>query len=188
MFTTDIVTHRKFWSETVGLRLDHELDFGNGTLQYRYAAHDSVIKVNHHPHSFVPTPPTGYVGLTIARAGQPAWEGRNPGGEFVRLVPPGTDGVVGIGVTVSTLQPARMTDFFVDALEFERVGPQVARCGDSRLLVVVGAGGCEQVDYLGPTFRYLTIQIFDANDECAAIAKRGGRMAAACTTLGTVAR
>lgn len=188
MFTTDIVTHRKFWSETVGLRLDHELDFGNGTLQYRYAAHDSVIKVNHHPHPFVPTPPTGYVGLTIARAGQPAWEGRNPGGEFVRLVPPGTDGVVGIGVTVSTLQPARMTDFFVDALEFERVGPQVARCGDSRLLVVVGAGGCEQVDYLGPTFRYLTIQIFDANDECAAIAKRGGRMAAACTTLGTVAR
>ena len=117
MVTTDIVTHRKFWGEAVGLRPNHELDFGNGTTQRRYAAHDAVI----------------------------------------------------------------------DAPEFAQVGPQLARCGDSLLWVVTGAGGSEQVDYPGPHFRYLTIQIFDADDECAAIVQRGGRMAAACTPLGTVA-
>ena len=41
LFTNDITSHRVFWSETVGLRLDHELDFGNGTIQHRYDAHDS---------------------------------------------------------------------------------------------------------------------------------------------------
>ena len=67
MFTNDIEAHRRFWGDTCGLRLDHELSFGDGWVQHRYDAHDSVIKVNQYPTPFEPTPPTGYVGLTIAR-------------------------------------------------------------------------------------------------------------------------
>lgn len=187
LFTNDIEAHRSFWGETVGLRLDHELDFGNGTIQHRYDAHDSVIKVNHFPEPFAPAPPTGYAGLTIARAG-PAWSGPNPCGEPVRLVAPGTNGVVGIGITVSTPDVARMMRFYVEAMEFDRVSDTVARCGDSLLFVEEGPGGTESDDFVGPNFRYLTVQIFDADRACADIVARGGRLARAPVTLGEVAR
>lgn len=187
LFTNDIDAHRRFWGEVVGLRLDHELDFGNGTIQHRYDAHDSVIKVNHFPEPFAPMPPTGYTGLTIARDG-PEWAGANPGGETVRLVPPGTDGLAGIGVTVRTPDVARMMRFYVEAMEFERVSGSVARCGDSLLFVEEGPGGAEADDFVGPNFRYLTVQIFDADEACAAIVARGGRLARAPVTLGEVAR
>lgn len=188
LFTSDIANHSVFWRETVGLRLDHKLDFGNGTVQHRYDAHDSVIKVNHFPGTLPAFPPTGYVGLTIARAGTPGWEGRHPGGDQVRLVPPGTDGVVGIGITVSTPEPARMMDFYLNAMEFERAGRTVARCGDSLLFVVKGSGGAETDDFVGPNFRYLTVQIFDADAACEQIVARGGRLARAPVNFGTVAR
>ena len=188
LFTNDIDAQRAFWGDTVGLRLDHELELGPGIIQHRYDAHDSVIKVNHYPDPFPPQPHSGYVGVTIARAGAPAWEGPNPGGELVRLVPPGTDGVVGIGVTVSTPDPDRMMNFYLDALEFERAGERIARCGDSLLFVVEGPGGEDSDDFMGPDFRYLTVQIFDADEACAQIVKRGGRLGHACKTLGKIAR
>ena len=107
---------------------------------------------------------------------------------MVRLVPPGTDGVVGIGVTVSTPDPARMMAFYTDALELETVAPNVARCGDSLLFVVEGPGGSETDDFVGPNFRYLTVQIFDADAACDDIVARGGRLARKPVTFGDVAR
>ena len=189
MFTTDIGTHTKFWGETVGLRLDHKLDFGNGTIQHRYDAHNSVIKVNHYPYVFARQPPSGLVGLTIARAGAAAWEGHAPGGgERVRLVPPGTDGVVGIGITVSTPDVARMLAFYVEAMEFEKTGANAVRCGDSVLFFVEGPGARPTKDFVGPHFRYLTVQIYDADQACADIVRRGGRLAMAPVSFGKVAR
>lgn len=188
LFTSDIAAHSAFWGETVGLRLDHLLDFGNGTVQHRYDAHASVIKVNHFPGRLPAWPPSGYCGLSIARADRPAWEGRHPGGETVRLVPPGTDGIVGIGITVSTPEPARMMDFYLRAMEFEEAGPSIARCGDTLLFVVRGPGGTATEDFVGPGFRYLTVQIFDADLACAQIVERGGRLARAPVNFGQVAR
>lgn len=188
MFTNDIEAHRRFWGDACGLRLDHELSFGDGWVQHRYDAHDSVIKVNQYPTPFEATRPTGYAGLTIARAGQPAWQGVNPGGEPVRLVPPGTDGVVGIGITVKTPDPERMMRFYLEAMEFERAAPRVARCGDSLLFVEEGEGGGEIETFVGPNFRYLTVQIFDADAECEAIARRGGHYVQKCQTFPKVAR
>jgi len=188
MFTNDITRAGAFWRDVAGLRLDHELKMMKGIVQHRYDAHDSVIKVNHFPEPFAPQPPSGYVGLTIARAGKAAWSGHNPGGESVHLVPPGTDGVVGIGVTVSTPNPQRMMDFYVEAMEFERAGPNVARCGDSLLFVEQGPGGVDTEEFIGPNFRYLTVQIFDADEACAQIVARGGRLGQKPVTMGKVAR
>lgn len=190
LFTNDIDAQRAFWGDTVGLRLDHEFDFGDGTIQHRYDAHDSVIKVNHFPKPLPQRTPSGYTGLTIARAGGPIWEGRHPGGETVRLVPPSSDGVVGIGVTVSTPNPARMMAFYVDAMEFEAVNESCARCGDSLLFVVEGPGGDgDPTDtFIYPNFRYLTVQIFDADESCEQIVARGGRLARAPITIRDVAR
>ncbi|MGR8918235.1 MAG: VOC family protein [Gammaproteobacteria bacterium] len=189
LFTNDIDAQAAFWRGTAGLRLDHELELGrDGIVQHRYDAHDSVIKVNHYPEPFSPMPPSGYVGLHIARDGQPAWHGAHPGGDAVHLAPAGTDGVVGIGVTVSTPDVDRMMRFYLEAMEFERAGDAVARCGDSLLFVVEGPGGSVTEDFVGPNFRYLTVQIFDADEACRQIVARGGALGRAPVTLGEVAR
>lgn len=188
LFTNDISAHRAFWGDAVGLRLDHELDLGNGWVQHRYDAHDSVIKVNHVPDPLAAQPPSGYTGLSIARADTAAWAGRHPNGDMVRLVAPGTDGIVGIGINVSTPDPVRMMDFYIDAMEFARVDANVARCGDSLLFVEPGPGGAVSDDFIGPAFRYLTVQIFDADESCEQIVARGGRLGRAPVTHGEVAR
>jgi lactoylglutathione lyase len=188
LFTADIDSHTRFWGETVGLRLDHLLPFDELWVQHRYDAHDSVIKVNRYSHPMPDYPPSGYTALTIARDGATAWEGRHPGGQVVRVVAPGTDGVVGIGITVSTPEPARMLDFYLGALEFEQAAPNVARCGDTLLFVEQGPGGTDTEYFIGPGYRYLTVQIFDADAECDAVVRRGGRLGRAPVNFGKVAR
>jgi lactoylglutathione lyase len=188
LFTNDIAAHASFWGDMAGLRLDHRLELREGWVQHRYDAHGSVIKVNHYVSALPALPPSGYRMLTIARERAPAWSGRHPGGDAVRLVPPGTDGVVGIGITVSTPEPARMMDFYLGAMEFEEAGPRTARCGDSLLFVEEGPGGSITDDFIAPNFRYLTVQIFDADQACADIVARGGRLARAPVNFGTVAR
>jgi lactoylglutathione lyase len=189
LFTNEIAAHDQFWGETVGLRLDHKLPIGRGIVQHRYDAHDSVIKVNNCANPLKKQGSSGYAGLTIARAGAPAWEGRHPGGEMVRLVPPGTDGVLGIGITVRTPDVARMMEFYVRGMEFEKVGPSTVRCGDTLLFVEKGpAPDNDPDDFVGVNFRYLTIQIFNCDEACKQIAARGGRISKPPTTLGTVAR
>tara|TARA_R110002096_G_scaffold29704_2_gene89369 strand:- start:7627 stop:8310 length:684 start_codon:yes stop_codon:yes gene_type:complete len=188
LFTNDIDTHRTFWSDTIGLRLDHELKLGNGWVQHRYDAHDSVIKVNHVTEPLGRMPRSGYTGLTLASATHAPWSGRHPNGDSVRVVAPGTDGVVGIGITVTTPEPARMMDFYLGAMEFEEAGAHVARCGDSLLFVEHGDGGAITDDFIGPAFRYLTVQIFDADEACNAIVARGGRLGRAPVSHGDVAR
>ena len=188
LFTQQLERQRAFWSRDVGLRLDHELAFRPGWVQHRFDAHGSVVKVNHWIDPLPPLPPTGYVGLTIAREDSPGWEGRHPDGDWVRLVSPGTNGVVRIGITVRSPDPARMMAFYLNAMEFERVGPRCARCGDSLLFVEEGSGGSETDDFAGPGFRYLTVQIFDADQVCEEIVARGGRLARAPVNFGSIAR
>ena len=188
LFTRQISKHREFWGGTVGLRLDHELELKKGWVQHRFDAHNSVVKVNHWSDDLPSLPPTGYVGLTIARQGTRGWEGRHPDGNWVRLMPPGTDGVTRIGITVRTPDPKRMMGFYVDVMEFERVGPFTARAGDTMLFVEEGPGGSETEDFVGPGYRYLTVQIFDADQSMKDIVARGGRIAREAVSFKDVAR
>lgn len=188
LFTNDIAAQREFWGSAVGLRLDHELELEPGWVQHRYDAHDSVVKVNHLVAPLGSKAPSGYVALAIA--GDAAWSGSHPGGDDVRVVP---DGVAGIGVTVRTPDPGQMMDFYCRVMEFEEVDATTARCGDSLLFVVDGPGGRPPAEpgldgLKGPAFRYLTVQIFDADAECAGIAERGGRVVVEPRSVGGVAR
>ena len=190
LFTNDIDAHREFWGDTIGLRLDHELTLEEGWVQHRYDAHDSVIKVNHMTKPLAERPRSGYVGLTIASTTHAPWQGVNPSGDFVRVVAPGTDGVVGIGITISTPDPDRMMEFYVRAMEFDEVAPHIAACGDSLLFVERGPGGSETDDFRYPAFRYLTVQIFDADEACREIVARGAgaRLSLAPVSFADVAR
>lgn len=187
LFTRSIGPQRAFWGDTVGLRLDHELTLRPGWVQHRFDAHGSVIKLNHWSEELPVLPPTGYVGLSIVRDGA-VWESRDADGNAVRLVPHGTDGLTRIGITVRTPDPARLMAFYVQAMEFECIGPRTARCGDSLLFFEEGAGGSETTDFIGPGYRYLTVQIFDADRAMQGIVARGGRLAREAISFGNVAR
>jgi lactoylglutathione lyase len=193
LFTNDLPAQRAFWADEIGLRLDAELPVGRGWVQHRFDAHDSVVKVNHVVDPLTPRPAGGYTALAIA--GSPAGRGgEHPDGQSVRVVEPGTDGVVGIGVTVSTPDPARMMEFYCGAMEFDRVDERTARCGDSMLFVREGQGGSAIADPTGidelksPGFRYLTVQIFDADEACTGIQARGGTVVVEPMNIGSVAR
>lgn len=192
LFTNDICAHHEFWGRAVGLRLDHELELADGWVQHRYDAHGSVIKVNHLVRPLPARAASGYVGLSVV-GDQAGWSDRHPGGDPVRVVPAGTDGLVGIGVAVSTPDVGAMMGFYCRVLGFEQVDEATAQCGDSLLWVIEGPGG-RHADHagldglIGPAFRYLTVQIFDADAECAGIAERGGRVVIEPTSVGTVAR
>lgn len=186
LFTRDIAAHRAFWSDTVGLRLDHELAMEPGWVQHRYDAHGSVIKVNHVTRALPAAPDSGYARLRIA--GAPSWVGSHPGGDTVERVPAGHDGIAGIGISVRTREPRRLMDFYLGAMEFEEAGPNIARCGDSLLFVEAGPGGTFCEDFVAPNFRYLTVQIFDADDACDGVVCRGGRLARAPVSFRDIAR
>jgi lactoylglutathione lyase len=189
LFTGDLIAHRAFWGRDVGLRLDHEIPFDDNWTQYRFDAHGSVIKVNHWARDpLPPRPPTGYVGVTITRDDAPERELRHPGGQWVRQVPPGTEGVVRVAVTVSTPNVAAMMRFYTEAMEFEPRDARSVRCGDSVIFVDEGPGGSETEDFVGPGNRYLTVQIFDADEAIEGIVTRGGRLARAPIDFRGIAR
>jgi lactoylglutathione lyase len=102
------------------------------------------------------------------------------------VLPPGMGGVTGIAVTIAGPEPARLLDFYCTALEFEQAGPTSARCGDSLLFVIEGEGG--GTDLCAPGFRYLTVQVFDADAELAGVVTRGGRIAREAVSFAGVAR
>jgi lactoylglutathione lyase len=189
LFTNEVDRQLEFWAHTIGLRLDHVLKLEPGWLQHRFDAHGSVVKVNDLTTPLPPRPPSGFTGLTIAATGTGQdWAGTHPGGDQVAVVAPGTGGVVGIGITVASPDPGRLLRFYRDGLEFDQVAPHVVRCGDSLLTVVEGPGGCEADDVVGPGFRYITVQVFDADAECAGIVRRGGRMVREPVSFAGVAR
>ncbi len=199
LFTADIQAQGAFWRDDAGLRLDHELELplsvappaapqAERWVQHRFDAHGSVVKVNHWRGELPAIPPSGYTALTIARDNPSTWEGRHPDGGRVRLVPTGTDGVQGIAVTVNTPDPERMMTFYCEAMSFDHLAPRTARCGDTLLFVQPGDGGGIDEHFIGPGFRYLTMQVFDADQACESIVARGGRLARAPFGVGDIAR
>ena len=186
LFTNDIAAQRGFWANEVGLRLDHELEMEPGWVQHRFDAHGSVIKVNHRRAALPDEVRSGYAALLIAS--DTPWEGTHPGGDRVSRVTPGEHGVVGVGVVVTSPEPDRMMEFYLGAMEFEAAGRRVARCGDSLLFVEKGPGGAPTSSFVAPNFRYLTIQIFDADEACDAVVRRGGRLGRAPVSFRDVAR
>ncbi len=73
-------------------------------------------------------------------------------------------------------------------MEFDEVSESAVRCGDSLLFVEKGPGGGSTPSFIAPNFRYLTVQIFDADEACDGIVARGGRLGRAPVSFADVAR
>lgn len=188
LFTGSLDAMRAFYERDLGLRYEESLPTGGGNMQHRFAMNGSVLKVNH-PRAGVPqAPPSGLRELWIAREGLVAEAAyQDPDDNRVRLVTPGTEGVVQIGIVLHARDAQRTQAFLCDALGMEPEAPGRLRSGETRILLREAPDATGEVTIQGPGFRYLTLQVFD----CVGVHRRaleaGGRELAPPRKMGEVA-
>jgi lactoylglutathione lyase len=190
LFTNKREEQLAFWQDTVGLEFDHLGKLGGGMHQLRHHMNGSIMKVNHARDPLPEAAPSGYRELFIARDGlEQTRHLADPDGNSVTLVPPGSDGIVGIGLSlaVSDMEAARR--FWIEVMEFDDAGNNTVRCGDS-LLFLHHDENARPVDDNWRSFglRYITVQIYDCQAEHAGILARGGREGRAPIVLGDTVR
>jgi len=179
-----------FWQQTVGLPYDHMGKLGGGMQQHRHHMNGSILKMNHAREALPDVPPSGIVGLEIAREGLEApRQLADPDGNKVTLVPKGANGVEGIAILLRVNDPAAHDRFWTHVMQFERAGEGRYRCGDS-LIVVAERGKVENAagQWRGPGFRYMTVQVWDCLAEYDGILKRGGASGGEPRVLGDTVR
>jgi catechol 2,3-dioxygenase-like lactoylglutathione lyase family enzyme len=190
LFSTKRDEQLAFWQQTVGLPYDHMGKLGGGMQQHRHHMNGSILKMNHSRNPLPAAPPSGIVGLQIARDG--LREPRalaDPDGNKVTLLPKGSDGVQGIAILLRVNDPAEHERFWTKAMQFERVAEGRYRCGDS--LVVIAERGkveCGTREWRGPGYRYMTVQVWDCLAEYAGILERGGASGGEPRVLGDTVR
>jgi len=186
--TDDWDAAERFWGHDVGLPYEEYLKIGAGVRQHRFGALGSVVKVNH-AREALPAEPTVLRRLRIAsaRVDRPTLL-HAPDGAEVELVPPGHEGVVGIGIVQAVADAVDARRFWVDALGGEPVGDGRYRLGDTIVWCVRTPGLAPMTTRHGAGFRYLTVQVFDVDAEHARIVGLGFHEEQAPVTLGETAR
>ena len=99
----------------------------------------------------------------------------DPDRNDVRLVPPGSNGVEGIGVRIVGRDADALSAFYRDVLQLEEADRRTFRCGNSLLFIEEDPAAPQDPGMLGRGYRYLTIQIFDCEAEHARILTAGAR-------------
>lgn len=189
LFSTRRDEQLAFWQQTVGLPYDHMGKLGGGMQQHRHHMNGSILKMNHARNPLPDLPPSGIVGLRIARDGLAAVQDlADPDGNRVSLVPRGQDGVEGIALLLKVNDPAAHDRFWTEAMQFERAGDGRYRCGDS-LVVIAEQGRVERSEeWRAPGYRYMTVQVWDCVAEYEGILARGGWSGGEVRVLGDTVR
>ena len=196
LFSTRRDEQLAFWQQTVGLPYDHMGKVGGGVQQHRHHMNGSILKMNHSRDPLPDVPPSGIVGLGIARDGLTAEQTlADPDGNKVILMPrdAGAHGVEGIAILLRVNDRAAHDRFWTHAMQFERAGNGRYRCGDSLVVVaergkVEHRGPHERGSWRGPGYRYMTVQIWDCLAEYEGILARGGTSGGEPRVLGDTVR
>jgi catechol 2,3-dioxygenase-like lactoylglutathione lyase family enzyme len=182
-----------FWQGEAGVPFDHLLKIRRGQNQHRHDANGSVLKINNSPDTRQPdTPPSGYRELIIARPGLS--EARalvDADGNRLSLVPPGHGGVTQIGIRLAVRDLEAHRTFYRDALGFPEEPSATGaafRAGETLIILEQSADAPSDAQMPGLGWRYITFQVFKADEAHARMLAAGGREAMAPTTLGTTAR
>lgn len=189
LFTTNEQAMLEFWQNEVDLPFDETLPLGGGVRQHRHAMNGSVLKLNAAREPLQVAPPSGYRTLYIAREGLSApRELVDPDGNQVVLVPPGFDGIVGILVQMAVRNFGAGARFFGGAMEMAATSDTTFQCGDSLIRLEEDAAIGRSEPLRAPGFRYLTVQVWNVDEDHAAIIARGGTEGRPPVTLGSTAR
>lgn len=178
-----------FWQDEAGLPFEEMLPVGGGVRQHRHGMNGSVLKMNDARDPLPSAAPSGYRELFIAREGLgQAKTLLDPDRSRITLVPPGEQGVVGIGVRLAVRDPDAFHRFYELALGLERCGDRAYRCGNSVLMFDADPDAGAEAELQASGLRYLTIQVRDVDREHARALAEGGREGRAPLTLGKTAR
>jgi lactoylglutathione lyase len=190
--TNDLQPMLSFWQKEVRLPFDHVLAIQEGLRQHRHDARGSVVKINHYREAIPDAPRAGYTELLIARDGiVTPREMKDPDGNRVTLVPPGTDGIEQVAILLRVKDLGRHKKFYAEALglpETKHFGGAAFRAGETLILLEQYARANTDVGFEGKGWRYITFQVFKVDEEHANILAKGGTEAMAPRTLGTTAR
>lgn len=189
LFTNNAEAMLRFWQEDVGLPFEEILPVGGGVRQHRHGMNGSVMKINDARDPLPEEPPAGYREVLIAREGlsepKPLTD---PDGNRVTLVPPGYDGVEGIGLRLAVRDEAAFRDFYGRVLGLENVRDNAYRCGDSLLVFEYDASAWPVGEMRAQGLRYMTVQIWDIDAEHTGFLERGAEEGRPPVTLGATAR
>src|SRR5262245_53956330 len=136
----------------------------------------SILKMNHARDPLPAVPASAIMELRIARSGLTAAQPfADPDGNRVTLMPPGADGIVGIGVVLKVSDLAASDHFYVNVTGFVREGEGLWRCGDTLFDRGRARGPVANIEKLrAPGFRYLTVQVWDCIAAHSGVLARGG--------------
>jgi len=179
-----------FWQNDVGVPLDHVLKVRRGQNQHRHDLMGSVLKINHFEEAVPDTPPAGYLELLLASDRAPG-NFRDPDGNAVSLVAPGTDGVAQIAVRMGVRDLKAHRRFYREAFGFAEVPYSKGlafQAGEGLILLEQDPDAPADAEFRGKGWRYITFQVFKVDEEHKRVLAAGGGEALAPVTLGTTAR
>lgn len=187
--TNNIEAMLQFWQREVGLPLEEVLPTGGGNRQHRHSLRGGVLKINHPREPLPASGPAGYRELFLVDEGQSAPQSKHdPDGNIVWLVPAGFRGISGAAILVRVSNLAEAAQYYRQALGFELVASNEFRCGETLLFLEEDPSVSRPAEMRGQGYRYLTAQVWNADDEYAGILERGGAPGIAPRTMGEVAR
>jgi catechol 2,3-dioxygenase-like lactoylglutathione lyase family enzyme len=190
IFTNQREEQLSFWQNQVGLPFEELLKTGGGAHQLRHDLNGSVFKLNHTRDALGRDDSTGYRELLIATKGlEEPVQMNDPDGNRVRLVPVGWQGVEQIGMVIEVSDLALFQNFYRNILQIEEVSETSFRWG-STIFWLEQTGTTHRCNGIrgGTGYRYLTVQVWQVDQEHQSFLERGGLEAQAPMTLGTTAR
>ena len=187
--TNDLAPMLRFWQTEAGIPFDHLLKIRRGQDQYRHDVLGSVLKINHHVEPLPDAPRSGYLELIVAREGLTAPSVlRDPEDNRDCLVPPGWEGVAQIGVRIGVRDIEAHRRFYAEALGLPEARPGVFHAGHSLIFLEQSAHAPRDAQMRGHGWRYITFQVFKADETHARVLAKGGVEGLAPVTLGATAR
>lgn len=190
LFTNRLEPMLEFWQQEVGLAFEEVLPTGGGGHQHRHTLGGGVLKINHIRDPLPEAPPSGYRKLFIA---SPSFDRSqdltDPDGNELSLLPvkEGNASMAAMQVVVRSIDAARR--YYGDVLGWTETARNTFECGDTQLFLREDPTAASLPEAMrAPGYRYLTVQVWDADEEYNGIVSRGGTGAMAPRTMGAVAR
>ncbi|HIG62654.1 MAG TPA: VOC family protein [Gammaproteobacteria bacterium] len=178
-----------FWGRQVGLPYEELLKVGGGNHQHRHSLNGSVFKLNHLRDELPSQTMSGYNGLLIASDDieEPVTL-YDPDRNRVTLIPEGEFGVDHIGIELEVSSIAAFQHFYRRVLRIEEVAENCFKWGTTLLFLEENPGHQPCLEMRGVGFRYITVQVWDVDEEYRGFIDRGGSQGSPPRTLGTTAR
>jgi len=178
-----------FWQGEVGLPFEELLKVGGGSHQLRHSLNGSIFKLNHSRAALPETGRTGYSELLIARPDCKSEQSLfDPDKNKVTLVPAGHLGISRIGIRIRVSSVDAYHHFYRDILQIEQVDDYAYQWGTTVFLIEEDATIQPVSEMRGIGYRYITVQVWNVDEEHDQFVSRGGTAAAPPRTLGTTAR